>query len=174
MKRAAAPFLVRRRLAGDGRAMRAVARATWRDTYEAVAPAGFIRAVLRGGYDRARLLRGLVDPRRDAFVVEADGRVVGYADLVEDPPGTAELARIYVHPSVQGTGAGSALLDTVLETCRARAVTTLVVYVDAANPRAQDWYRSHGFHDVGRDFFTMGPWTRPVLGLSRAIEPRTA
>ena len=153
--------------------MRSVARAAWRDTYEAIAPAGYIRAILRGGYDRARLLRGLTDPRRDAFVVETEGRVVGYADLIEDPPGSAELARIYVHPGHQGMGAGTALLDAVVEAARARKVTEIVVYVAAGNARAQAWYRAHNFLDTGPDTFTIGPWTRPVVGLRKVLSSTT-
>lgn len=157
---------VRPRLAGDTRAVRRVARATWRATYRGKVPDGFIRAILRRGYDRRRLVAGLADARRDAFVAELSGRVVGYADVVEEAPLHVELVRIYVLPFAQGTGLGRALLAAALGAARRRGATRLDVAVEPENDRALRWYEAQGFRRDGTAEFVLGPWTRPQVRLS--------
>lgn len=171
MSAAAAATQVRARLASDGRAVRRVACAAWRATYAGIAPAGFVRAVLRAGYDRERLLRGLVDPARDAFVAVREGRVVGYADAKEREGGLAELLRIYVDPGEQGRGAGHALLEAVLAATRARGARRLEAGVDLENAPALRWYARQGFRVVRRDTFSVGRWSRPSVVVARDLAP---
>ena len=160
------PVTVRPRVASDSRAVRRVARAAWRATYSRLAPAAFIRAVLRGGYGRERLLRGLLDTRRDALVVEDGGSVLGYADVLEEPPGACELMRIYVDPVAQGRGLGRALLREAAGAARRRGVSSLSVAVDRRNRRAQAWYRRQGFRPAGRATFELAGWSRPQVVLA--------
>lgn len=162
-------LLVRGRLASDGRAVRRVARAAWRATYAGIAPPGFVRAVLRGGYDRERLLRSLIDPARDAFVAVRGGRVVGYADAKARDAHLVELLRIYVDPDAQGGGAGHALLAAVLAAARARGARRVEAGVDPANAPALRWYARQGFSEARRDTFTLGRWRRPTVVLARDI-----
>src|SRR5438105_3428901 len=170
--------MVRPRAAGDSRAVRRVARSAWRATYSRLAPAAFIRAVLRGGYGRERLLRGLTDPRRDALVVEEGGLVLGYADVLEEPPRACELMRIYVDPPAQGRGLGRALLLEAARAARRRGASSLSVAVDRRNRRAQAWYRRQGFRPAGRATFDLAGWSRPqvalALDLAAIAPPATA
>jgi L-amino acid N-acyltransferase YncA len=55
-------------------------------------------------------IRSVVVPRHEVYVAEEDGQVVGFAALSSDM-----LMWIYVHPSAQGRGAGSALLAKAKE-----------------------------------------------------------
>ncbi len=164
----AAP-LVRERLASDSRVVRRIARTTWRATYEPLAPRAFIRAVLRRGYARDRLLASLVDPRRDAYVVESGGRVVGYADLLETAESGVELTRLYVLPSSQGAGLGRALLLRCIDAARSRGARTLVLGVDPGNRRSIAWYERQGFQATGREPFRIDSITRPSLRMSLAL-----
>jgi ribosomal protein S18 acetylase RimI-like enzyme len=157
---------VRERRASDTRAVRAVARATWRATYERLVPARFIRAVLRGGYDRRRLAEGLLQARRDAFVAQCGDEVVGYADVIEEPPGRVELTRIYVRPDRQGTGVGAALLHACVAAARRRRAVALEVGVEPANERAIAWYRRRGFLPNGTSSLVVGSQSRPLSRLS--------
>lgn len=163
---------VRPRRASDSRVVRFIARRTWRATYEGFAPAGFIRAVLRRGYARDRLLVSLTDARRDAVVVEKDGAVVGYADLLTDERGRCELMRIYVLPAHQGEGAGRALLDATFSAARTRGVGEMAVGVDPENRAALAWYARQGFVAAGRDSFGIGAYTRPLVLLTRRVTRR--
>ena len=165
----AAP-VVRPRRAGDTRAVRRVARRTWRATYEAFAPAAFIAAVLRRGYGRRRLVEGLADPRRDAFVAEREGRLVGYADILVGSEGTADLVRLYVLPEEQGAGAGRALLDACVRAVQERGLDRLDVEVDAENGPALRWYERRGFLAAGDATFGVGRWSRPQRRLALALD----
>jgi ribosomal protein S18 acetylase RimI-like enzyme len=152
---------VRRRRATDAAGVRRVARAAWRATYEGKVPASFMRAVLRRGYDRRRLLESLADGRRDAFVAD-EGTVVGYADLLEEPAGRVELTRIYVRPGRQGRGIGRALLGACVAAARRRRASGLHVGVDPTNDRAIAWYRRRGFLAAGETTLEIGSLSRPL------------
>jgi ribosomal protein S18 acetylase RimI-like enzyme len=134
-------------------------------------PAGFIAAILRRGYDRERLLRSLVDRRRDTFVAVADAGVVGYADLRAHSRDLVELTRIYVAPAWKGRGAGRLLFDAALAAARARGASRIEARVDVANEAALSWYLARGFRETGREEFTVGPWVRPVVRVERAVGP---
>ena len=166
---AAVSVLARPRLASDTRAVRRVARATWRATYGPIAPPGFIGLVLRRGYARERLVLGLVERKRDAFVAEVDGRVVGYADAFEETPGLVELRRIYVEPTAQGRGVGRALLDAVVTAARARRAARIEAAVDVSNASAVAWYERNGFVRCGQGVFEVGEWSRPQVRLGRGV-----
>ncbi len=167
---------MRSRLASDGRGVRRVARSAWRAALGGRAPAGFLAAVWRTLYGRERLALGLVDPRRDAFVAEREGRVVGYADGIEgsraDGPFPAyDLARVYVAPEAWGAGVGRALVDTVLAAARARGAPCVELEVDAANARGLAWWERRGFARIGAGTYELPPFTRPTVRLRRSSDP---
>jgi len=164
-----ARIVVRERRASDTRAVRRIARTTWRATYEGRVPNAFIRAILRRGYDRRRMVENLLDPARHAFVAEADGHLVGYADLREGDPLEHELTRIYVLPTVQHTGCGRALLSRCVDVARARGARRLALDVDPANAPAISWYERRGFRRLGTEPFTVGRITRPALRMALDI-----
>jgi GNAT superfamily N-acetyltransferase len=57
----------------------------------------------------------------------------------------AELLSIMVEPSLRSHGVGALLMAAFLQECRNRGLAAAAVTVDAANPRAQQFYRRHGF-----------------------------
>jgi mycothiol synthase len=61
-----------------------------------------------------------LDLERDAWLVELDGRLAGYATF-EDRGGGRLVADGYVHPGLRGRGVGSELLRASEERARARA-----------------------------------------------------
>lgn len=83
-------------------------------------------------------------------VAEVDGRIVGVA--MSGPPLDAgtdadrQLYILYVLTAHHGSGAGARLLDVVVE--RAERV---VLWVADPNPRAQAFYRKHGFRTDGAE-----------------------
>ncbi|RYJ02819.1 MAG: GNAT family N-acetyltransferase [Actinomycetales bacterium] len=121
--------------------------ATWRQTYRGVMPDSVLddpdlpRA-------RERFWTGaLTDERYSGnrvAVAERDGTVIGIA--MSGPPEDADatwrtqLYLIYVDASHHGSGAGPALLDAVVEPGESAAL-----WVADPNPRAQAFYRKHGF-----------------------------
>ena len=77
-------------------------------------------------------------------VAERDGEVIGIA--MSGPPlgaGAAwarQLYVLYVQAADHGTGAGPALLEAVVD-----AEESVALWVADPNPRAQAFYRKHGF-----------------------------
>ena len=81
-------------------------------------------------------------------VAERDGELVGIA--MSGPPLDAaawarQLYVLYVHAADQGTGAGPGLLEAVLDPEEPAAL-----WVADPNPRAQAFYRKHGFVADGK------------------------
>lgn len=97
---------------------------------------------------------------RDAVQVALDSTgVVGFAAAQTTPEPDAvrpeELTTFYVLARAHGTGAGQALLDTVL------ADRPASLWVAADNPRAHAFYRRNGFTPDGAES-AFGPIPRTV------------
>ena len=77
-------------------------------------------------------------------VAERDDELAGIA--MSGPPGDAaaawmrQLCVLYVYAADHGTGAGRALLEAVVDSAEPAAL-----WVADPNPRAQAFYRKHGF-----------------------------
>ncbi|GAA0815964.1 GNAT family N-acetyltransferase [Spirilliplanes yamanashiensis] len=141
------PPTVRPARVGDVARMAAVIVRCWRETYRGVVP----DAVLDDpGFEAARRrfwTAALTDERYRAnrvAVAERDGEVVGVA--MSGPPldagatWTRQLYVLYVLAAHHGTGAGPALLAAVVEPGE-----PVALWVADPNPRAQAFYRRHGF-----------------------------
>ena len=79
-----------------------------------------------------------------AVVAERDGELIGVAmsgpPLDPEPAWARQLYVLYVYAADHGTGAGPALLDAVIDPEESAAL-----WVADPNPRAQAFYRKHGF-----------------------------
>jgi ribosomal protein S18 acetylase RimI-like enzyme len=84
-----------------------------------------------------------------SFVLVAvdDGRYVGTMSVYTSPLGEPVVAAVYVTPSHRGTGTADALLAAIEGRVRGSARLLLEVHED--NPRAQAFYRRHGFELTG-------------------------
>ena len=120
---------------------------SWRETYRGVMADTVLddpEFILR----RERFWTGAItEPRYSAnriAVAERDGQLIGVAmagPAIElDVQWAAQLYVLYTYAAVQGLGAGAALLDAVIE-----PKTTAGLWVSDPNPRAQKFYRKHGF-----------------------------
>jgi GNAT superfamily N-acetyltransferase len=82
----------------------------------------------------------LLDPEVELYLAEADGEPAGSVS-VDD----AFLRTLYVLPSHQGTGVGSALHDFALERLRARGCTTARLWTLDENRGARRFYERRGW-----------------------------
>lgn len=82
--------------------------------------------------------------RNRVAVAERDGELIGIAmsgpPLDADVTWTRQLYVLYVYAADHGTGAGLALLVAVVD-----AGESVALWVADPNPRAQAFYRKHGF-----------------------------
>src|SRR5688572_5012105 len=141
------PLTVRPARGGDAAAMARVQVRCWQETYRGLMP----DAVLDDpGFPGARerfWTAALTEERyRDnrVAVAERDGELVGIAmsgpPLDADATWARQLYVLYVYAAHHGTGAGPALLEAVVDPGESTAL-----WVADPNPRAQAFYRKHGF-----------------------------
>lgn len=156
--------------ADDARAIAGVIVQAWRETYRGVVPdrilddPGFRDA-------RERFWTGVLteEPYRAnrIAVAERDARIVGVAmsGPVDDAGSDWDLQLyvLYVVASELGSGAGPALFDAVVGPDDA-----VVLWVADPNPRAQAFYRAHGFAPDGTE--TIDDGVREI----RMVRPRSS
>lgn len=120
---------------------------SWRETYRGLMPD---RVLDDPGFEsaRERFWTAILTEDRyracRAAVAERGGEIIGIAlaGPAEDPasPWRMQLYVLYVVAAEHGTGAGAALLDAVVDPHE-----PALLWVADPNPRAQAFYRKHGF-----------------------------
>ena len=140
-------FTVRPARLDDVPAMARVIVRSWRETYRGIVPDRVLDDPGLVEYRERFWTAALVDDRFRAnrvAVAVIDGALVGVA--MAGPPASPEaewnvhLFVLYVFAAHHGSGAGAALLDAVVDPSEAAAL-----WVADPNPRAQAFYRKHGF-----------------------------
>jgi GNAT superfamily N-acetyltransferase len=90
-----------------------------------------------------------VPPRGAFYVVRQDAMVVGSVGVERLDAETAELHRLYLDAAWRGRGLGRALVETVLDWCRAQRVPRLVLWSDTRFDLAHRLYTRMGFRRTG-------------------------
>lgn len=83
------------------------------------------------------------------YVIREANRLVGYI-CVWEVADEMHVTNIAVHPAARRRGIGRALLGSVLEDARQRAMRLVVLEVRPSNAEARALYESFGFRVVGR------------------------
>ncbi|WP_207205383.1 GNAT family N-acetyltransferase [Microbacterium protaetiae] len=144
---------IRPAVADDAAGMARVHVETWRETYR-----GLMRDEVldRPGFEASRhkfWTAAITDPRfaRNRIAVAHRGdELIGIAmagppmDAGADASWSAQLYVLYVYAAHHGSGAGGGLLDAVIDPGEPAAL-----WVADPNPRAQAFYRKHGFAPDG-------------------------
>jgi ribosomal protein S18 acetylase RimI-like enzyme len=77
-----------------------------------------------------------------------EGRLVGYSAVCANSRSEAQLARLAVHPALQGQGIGRTLLaDSIVYAAEEYAI--LVLNTQTSNTRSQKLYKGFGFRPMG-------------------------
>lgn len=138
---------VRRAVEVDVEAVRAVGFATWPATYTPIAGEAYVEQGLAKWWSaeavRESIRRGTV------LVAEREDVVIGVASVSAGDDGVPMLWKLYVAPSAQGSGAGSALLAAAIAALPAGADRLRLDYLDG-NEQAAAFYRARGFAEIGR------------------------
>ncbi|GAA2780281.1 GNAT family N-acetyltransferase [Saccharopolyspora taberi] len=94
--------------------------------------------------------RDLEDSTRHFWIDSADGYVLGYLRLLEDPDGTLRIGRVCTARAARGLGLARKLMRAaVAEIGRAPSVLSAQTY-------ALDFYRSFGFAETGEEYLEDG------------------
>lgn len=141
---------VRTARAGDALGMAAVHVQSWQETYRGLVPDAVLDAtdfVRRREQWWTKAIAEGAEGTRSIAVAELDGRIIGIASAGDprddDASWPIELFVLYVSAEFHGTGTAARLLDRVL------ADSSAALWVADPNPRAQAFYRKHGFRPDG-------------------------
>ncbi|MFC1749702.1 ribosomal protein S18-alanine N-acetyltransferase [Pseudomonadota bacterium] len=83
-----------------------------------------------------------------AYVLEAEGEIIGYA-LLSCAAGEAHVLNICIRPESQGKGLGRTLLHALEREARQSKVDMMLLEVRASNRAAIMLYESMGFNELG-------------------------
>ena len=138
-----------------------VALPTWKATYPDMVPPEQIEYILETFYSPTAI-RELFEQGWKTVLAEKNGQVVGFACYFrkEGEGNIYRLERLYVLPTSQGDGAGSKLLDAVLQKSLAEGASIIELNVNRKNP-AVDFYRRKGFEIVAEVMKSFGPFSFP-------------
>ena len=147
----------------DAAALAAFAERTFVETFAADNAAADMQAHVSQAYGVAQQTAELTNPAVITLLAEADGRLVGYAQVRRgpappcvEPTDAVELHRFYVDTPAHGTGVAQRLMAAVWQSARAWGAGHLWLGVWERNPRAQRFYAKCGFVDVGSHDFVLG------------------
>ena len=147
-----------RATAADLPAVSRLAHLVWHRTYPSIISGAQISYMLARAYTPAALRRQLTRQGHTFLLVAAGGQTVGFAAAVPPTPaGVVHLAKIYLHPDVQGRGWGRCLLDATADHARAAGAGALTLNVNRANP-AVGFYQRCGFTILRAVDVPLGPY----------------
>lgn len=152
-------YTIRQATAEDIDATLAMKLAAWREAYGDQRPASFFE-LQESRHERQVdwWTRGLAAGAELWIATDPDGRIVGCAGgapvLDEDAAtgATAELQMLYVLSEAYGTGLGERLMRAAIGNLPA------ALWVLEHNPRAQAFYRKHGFDFDGTRELLADEW----------------
>ena len=94
--------------------------------------------------------------RGEVLVAEIDGRIAGFAVILDDD-GKTELDGLFVEPELWRQGIGSALVGAAVHDARSRGLSLMTV---VANTGAKEFYERCGFSVEGSAETRFGPALR--------------
>jgi GNAT superfamily N-acetyltransferase len=103
------------------------------------------------------------------WVARLDGAVVGSVGVERLADGRAELHRLYLDAGLRGRGVGRALVEVVLDWCRAGGITRLVLWSDTRFDRAHRLYEGMGFTRTGERELPNDPNDTREFGYERLV-----
>lgn len=122
-----------------------IAKTAWHATYEGIIPQSIQDKFLAVAYNVERLFQRM--QQSIVYVAEIEDTVSGFANYSPiDESGTSELAAIYLLPSSQGKGVGTALLQRAIQDFSNLKEIHLTVERD--NSIGMNFYVAKGFKIV--------------------------
>jgi ribosomal protein S18 acetylase RimI-like enzyme len=154
---------IRRATPADADVLSEIGARTFADTFAHLYPADDLRDFLASAYGPERTRQDLADPAKAAWLAEADGRAIGYAQAgpcgLPHPEVTAacgELKRFYFLRAWQNRGQGRRLFDAVMAWMQQAGPRDVWIGVWSQNFGAQRFYGRQGFEKVGEYGFPVG------------------
>jgi GNAT superfamily N-acetyltransferase len=110
---------------------------------------GFVYDPTAEVQDLLRFAHHYEPPRGAFFVVRNAGLIVGSVGVERLDADTAELHRLYLDTELRGRRIGRALVEMVLDWCRAQGSSRVILWSDTRFDRAHRLYTRMGFLQTG-------------------------
>ena len=157
--------MIRQATLSDVDAIAKVHVKAWQTTYRGHMPDAHLDT-LDESKRAAMWSEALGQPAMLLLVAISGETLVGFCSLVpsrdaDAPPAVGEVAAIYVDPAFWRSGFGGSLLESIIESARARNFTELTLWVLTDNAPAREFYAARGFNPDGHTK-THEPWGFPL------------
>jgi diamine N-acetyltransferase len=156
-------FTIRAANAVDAQALADFGRATFFETFGHLYPPEDAQTFSSQRFTLARSLADLCEEGRQIHLAFEGDNLVGFLDCGElglpvsqQKANARELYRLYLDPSVKGTGLAQTLMGMAIEWAKAQGSKALYLGVYCDNARAQAFYRKYGFEIIGAYQFKVG------------------
>jgi len=163
MREPASDPRIRRAGPTDAETLAELGARTFSDTFAHLYHPDDLAAFLAEAYGLERTRADLADPAKAHWLVEEDGRAIGYAlagpcalPHAQVTPACGELKRLYFVKDRQGGGLGRALFGHVMDWLLADGPRDVWIGVWSENFGAQRFYARHGFEKAGEYGFRVG------------------
>lgn len=147
----------------DAAPLSRLAERTFREAFSAENSAEDMDLHCARAYGEAQQHAEITDGDWTTLVVEADGRLIAYAQLRRGPaPACVEAAapveihRIYVDRPWHGRGVAHELMTELLRTAESTGADKIWLGVWERNPRALAFYDKWHFEEIGDHVYTVG------------------
>jgi GNAT superfamily N-acetyltransferase len=131
----------------DAEALAELEVAVWRAAYSGLLPSDLLEGL--SAAQKAKLWLGYLEEGVTTFVLESQGRTLGFAGCgpVREDPGelpVGEIYAIYVSEGEWGRGYGRALFERCKGHLAQHGLSVLVLWVLRENRRAREFYERQG------------------------------
>jgi len=155
----------------DAKAVSALLKVTWADTYANVFSDDQLKQIALKWHGVDVLEKQISDPTSCFLVAEIDGNekpeIVGHALARPKADNVIWLSKLYILPSAQGHGAGKALFNAVLETYL--DAQSIGLEVGPENQPAIEFYKYMGFVQIGGSNCCGGNIDTPALVMEMVL-----
>ena len=133
---------------GDAAGIQRLLRETWQDTYRDHLSQETLEEVYKHFQSIEFLTKQIENPSFYFPLAKADDELVGLSTALM-PEDTIVMFRLYVSPQYQRKGIGALLLKNVIE--HFQGAKKIQLHVEVMNPKAQWFYKKHGFKEIKRE-----------------------
>jgi ribosomal protein S18 acetylase RimI-like enzyme len=161
-------FSIKRATSDDIPTIIQVQEQTWEPTYRDILSDEQIRFMFDKIYSPDVLEQQMTQQNHQFFLLLAEQQPIGFASVEPATVDLFKMHKIYILPSLQGTGAGKYLLSFVEDFVRSAGGTTLSLNVNRYN-KAKLFYEKMGFHVVRQEDIPIGSYWMNDFVLEKQI-----
>ncbi|KAA6436968.1 GNAT family N-acetyltransferase [Dyadobacter flavalbus] len=130
---------------------------TWETTYKDILSKEQIDYMFEKIYSHDSLNHQMLNDKHQFLMLENNGNPEGFASVSKESPETFKLHKIYVLPSLQGSGAGKYMLNEIENYIRSEGGNKLILNVNRFN-KARAFYEKMGFYVTEEKDIPFGPY----------------